>query len=331
MSDWLIVFLYTKRETLLKRAIETAFPGRVVSLHVPALGDAWSCDKEYLLNYFRRWVYDPEIWNGRVLTIYGTGHYHHFTYALTKLALERRGLDGFNWTYFHWDNHRDDWGRHNDRGELVVEMDCANFVDSIAHDHQGIPFLVGPDSYPRKDSQGYEVLGTHIPIYHNFFTQKMQRSQVWENNRTTSSQTGLELPSVRDLQETPVESYLTFDLDLLAQSEIVTHFDQNNDMTLRRICQMLDHVRPYKRVFSADILGYADEFHHPLSALTVVTLARKIMGGGVKRLLEYHTYAKRKQAARLNPWDEYWAYLEHPERESPVEEGELMEVLKWTS
>lgn len=329
MDNWTVVLLHTKQQTLLKSAVETAFSGRAVSFHIPTLAEAWQTDRKYLLDYFRRWVYDSGIWRDRVLTIYGTGWYHHFTYALTKLALERRGLDGFNWTYFHWDNHRDDWNWRNSNGILLDWLNCANFVDSIVYDHQGIPFFVGPDSYPRKDAEGYRIGGTEIPIYHNFFTKDLQESQSWPSLRPNPLQTGLELPSVRDLRETPVETYLTFDLDLLARSEIVTHFPQNDSMTLRRVCQMLDHVRPFKRVFGADILGYADEFHHPLSALTVVILARKVMGLGIQQLLEYHTNVKRRQAIRFNRWEGFWNMMDLPGRESPINEGELLEVLKW--
>jgi len=127
-------------------------------------------------------------------------------------------------------------------------------------------------------------------------------------------------------------------LDLLSHSEIVTNYDQNDDMTLRRVCQILDKVRPYKRIFSADILGFPDwNQHHALSCLTMIILARKIMGLGVDRLLGYHTKAKRQQAALFNNealgsrrcnWD-YWSILEDKERESPIEEGELLEVLNW--
>ncbi len=328
MNDWRVVVLHTRRETLLKRAVETAFPGSAVSIHVPALAEAWSCDKQYLLDYFRRHVYDSGLWNQRVLTIYGTGALHHFTYALSKLSLERRGLEGFNWTYFHWDHHRDDWGQRDHRG-LPGQLDCASFVDSIVHDHQGIPFMVGPDSYPRKDARGYQILGTNIPIYHNFFTKRLQRSQVWTSNRKSPLNTGLELPSVDDLRATPTETYLTFDLDLLTRSEIVTHYDQNDFMTLRRVCRMLDHVRPFKRIFGADILGYPnDDYHHPLSVLTVLILAHKVMGLGVQRLLEYHTHAKKRQAAALNVDYNFWDEMEEQYRESPITEGELLEVLR---
>jgi hypothetical protein len=118
---------------------------------------------------------------------------------------------------------------------------------------------------------------------------------------------------------------------------MVTNFDQNDDMTVRRVCKILDKVRPYKRVFSADLLGFPDGNRmHALSALTMIILARKIMGLGVTRLLKYHTEAKRRQAALINNeylgskrcnWD-YWSVLDDEHRESPIEEGELLEVLK---
>lgn len=337
MDDWQIVLLHTKKTTLLKRAFEAAFPGRVISLHVPDLGARSKAyaKKEDLVRYFRRHVFDPGVWRHRVLTVYGDGDFHHYTYALTKLALERRGMG--SWTYFHFDQHRDDWGDRGGDG-YADSLDCASFVDQIAHDHSATPFLVGPDAYAKRDSEGYTIRDKHIPIYHNFFTKELQRSQRWLNNgiQFEGKQTGVELPAVPDLRATPAESYLSFDLDLLARSEIVTNFDQNDHATVRRLCQILDHIRPHKRVFSADILGFPDwNKHHALSCLTMVILARKIMGLGVDRLLNHHTRAKKIQAAwfaggalnkyqmpRYDPFEEG--------RESPIVEGELMEILKWT-
>ena len=141
---------------------------------------------------------------------------------------------------------------------------------------------------------------------------------------------GTEIPSQRDLKVTPTPAYLTFDLDLLSRSEIVTNFDQNDDMTLRRVCQIMDHIRPHKRIFGADILGFPDwNQHHALSCLTMIILARKIMGLGVEKLLKYHTYAKRAQAGQINSQfrGDYWVDLENKSRESPIEEGELLEAL----
>lgn len=336
MQDWQIVLLHTRRTTLLKRAFEAAFPGRVVSLHVTELGKQRQeyVSKEDLVKYFQRYVYDSGIWQDRVLTVYGDGEFHHFTYALTRFALDRRGIG--DWTYFHFDNHRDDWGDRPKDG-YTTHLDCASFVDQIAHDYSAVPFMVGPDVYAKKDSEGYTIRKKRIPIYSNFFTQALQRSRKWESNRVLQGrQTGVELPASADLRSTPTETYLSFDLDLLARSEIVTNYDQNEGATVRRLCQILDKVRPHKRVFSADILGFPDwNAHHALSCLTMIILARKIMGLGVERLLKYHTYAKRVQAA----WSASGALNEHQEerydpynteRESPIEEGELMEILKWT-
>lgn len=333
MDDWQIVLLHTRQTTLLKRVFEAAFPGRVVSLYVPELARERKQEvrKQTLVDYFRREVFDSGIWRSRVLTVYGDGNFHHWTYALTRFALDRRGIG--EWTYFHFDQHRDDWGKSDSRG-LKSELDCASFVDQIAHDYSAIPFMVGPDVYPQKDSQGYRIAGKEIPLYHNYFTKDLQESRCWHNNVTPANLTGLELPAARDLRETPTESYLSFDLDLLSHSEIVTNYDQNDDMTLRRVCQILDKVRPYKRVFSADILGFPDwNKTHALSALTMVILARKIMGLGVERFLKYHTQAKQRQAGLFGGYwaEQYWKDLEDNHRESPIEEGELLEFLKWTS
>jgi hypothetical protein len=332
MNDWRIVLLHTRRSTLLRRAFEAAFPGRVVSLYVPALRNGGSklyVEKEDLLDYFYRNVYDPGIWRGRVLTIYGDGEFHHYTYALTRFALERRGIA--DWTYFHFDNHRDDWGNRGGDG-WTSELDCASFVDQIAHDYNATPFMVGPDVYAKKDAAGYHIRKKHIPIYSNFFTKEWQRSRRWRNNTELQGmQTGMELPATADLRATPAESYLSFDLDLLSPAEIVTNYDQNEGATVRRVCQILDKIRPHKRVFSADILGFPDwNNHHALSCLTMIILARKIMGLGVERLLKYHTYAKRVQAAwYASEYLKEWS-IDSEQRESPIEEGDLMEVLKWT-
>lgn len=327
MDDWQIVLLHTKRTTLLKRAFEAAFPGRVVSSYVPMLG-RWQyvegVEPQRLIDYFRRRVFDPGIWKNRVLTVYGDGNFHHYTYALTKLAAERRGLDdpkSRDWTYFHFDNHRDDWGQR-DRDGYNPQMDCAGFVDILSHDHGAVPFLVGPDTYPKKDSRGYVIRGEEIPIYHNWFTKARQKSCQWKSNAAlVDTMTGGELPSIPDLRETPTEAYLSFDLDYLAPSEIVTNYDQNANITVRRVGKILDRIRPFKRIFSADILGFPDDCTHPLSALTMIILARKIMGLGTSRLLAVQAEAKQKQAtAGFDSMDR--------ERTSPISEGELLEIVQ---
>ena len=326
-NDWKIVLLHTQKNTLLKRAFETSFGDRVLSLHVPTLGEekySWRTTRKALVNYFRRQVYDSGIWGGRVLTIYGDGELHHSTYALTQFARERRGLgyEGRDWTYFHCDQHRDDWGQRLPNGE-PYQIDCASFVDSIAHYHQAVPFMIGPEVYAKKDSQGYRIGGEEIPIYSNQFPKSMQESKGWRSNSVLQGLTDARrLPSRRDLRETPTESYLSFDLDLLSPTEIVTNYDQNEYMNLRSLVPILDRIREYKRIFSADMLGFPDTCEHPLSVLTMVILARKIMGMGTSRLFEYHTYAKRRQAGRKTNL-KYW------DRKSPIEEGELMELLKW--
>jgi hypothetical protein len=101
---------------------------------------------------------------------------------------------------------------------------------------------------------------------------------------------------------------------------MVTNYDQSNYMTLRSLGPLLRRIRQYKRIFSADLLGLPDDREHPLSALTMVILARKIMGMGTTKLLTLHSFAKRRQAGLRTR-------LTDPARMSPIEEGELMELL----
>lgn len=331
MNDWQIVLLHTRRSTLLKRAIETAFPGRAVSLHVPALSRGYGrgvwCSHEEVLSYFRRYVHDSGIWRNRVLTIYGDGDLHHYTYALSRLAAERRSLEGpeLSWTYFHVDNHRDDWGDRSEDGTTDY-LNCANFVDSLCHHHGAVPFMIGPEVYPAKDSRGYRMQGTEIPIYSNGFPQSLQRSRAWRTYKSPEcASEGTGLPVVDDLRTSPTPAYLSFDLDVLGRNEIVTNFGQNDYMTVQRLHRILDRIRPHKRVFSADILGFPDDCHHPLSALTVVLLARKVLGMGTKKLLGYHGWLKQKQAGLVSSGK---VNLDKRNRASPIEEGELLEVLR---
>ena len=57
----------------------------------------------------------------------------------------------------------------------------------------------------------------------------------------------------------------------------------------------------------------------------MIIVARKIMGMGTKKLLAYQGWLKQKQSALITNG---YIYLDDRERESPIEEGELLEVLK---
>lgn len=335
-SNWLILILHTRPKSILKDAFETAFPdGRVVSLFRPGLWDTeWMPTGPEMIDWFQRRVFDPGIWRHRVLTVYETGEYHHYTYALSYFAARRRALleqAGQNWTYFHFDNHRDDY-EFEGRQELGFSpyINFANFVDSLAYDHGAIPFLIGPDIYPDHDREGYRIRGTHIPIYSNYFKGSERAPGVWAGSPATKGLmhrglfTGAEMPSTQDLQATPRNAYLSFDLDVLSPTEMVTDYDQNYSMTLRRLISIASKVMSHKRVFGADILGLPHEYEHPLSVLNIVILARHIMGMGTSRLLSHQGSAKRKQARWLSRGN---GILRDPHRPSPINRDELMEIL----
>ena len=331
--DWNILLLHSKRETLLKTALEAAFPGKVISLFRPGLNDPWMSEcptTNEVWKYFRTRVFNPSIWSRRVLTIYGSGSLHHYTHSLTRLSTERRGFDPekLEWTYAHFDNHRDTWLDHSRGGNSI---NCGGFVDLIARDHGGVPFLIGTDVYPRKDIKGYSFSGRKIPIFSNYFSSKIKRKFPWHTYRGPGLRSftyATQLPSEEDLLLTPRPSYLSFDLDVLRSTELVSDFDHHHYMTLRRLCQIVDKVRGYKSIFGADILGMPDNCYHPLSALTVVILAKKILGGGIKNLLSFHTHAKRVQAPLIRQYKNIYKFEDDHERPSPITESQLLEVLK---
>jgi hypothetical protein len=113
-------------------------------------------------------------------------------------------------------------------------------------------------------------------------------------------------------------------LDLLPYSEMSTDYDQNEAMSLRRLCQILNRVRRYKQVFGADLLGASEEYDHPLSCLTMVILARKILGLGTKRLLRHHARAKQQQLRVCGPHDNYF---DDEDRDRLLTSEQLLEIL----
>lgn len=330
MDNWLVVVLHNQPDSILKDVFETAFPkGRVVSLFRPGLWDhSWTPTGPEMVDWFRRRIYDPGIWRHRVLTVYESGYYHHYTYALSRLAAKRRGLlerEAWNWTYFHFDNHRDDYEfADREKHGRSSFLSYGNFVDSLAYDHGALPFLIGPNVYPEHDARGYLINRFHIPIYSNSFPRRVARSRNWQGHRRYPT-TGTHLPCQEDLVNTPQDAYLSFDLDVLAPSEIVTDFDQNEYMTLRRLCQIVDRVREHKRVFGADLLGLPHPYPHPLSVLTMLILARKVMGMGISKLLAHHTHAKRLQSL-AQAKDAH--LLGRRNRKSPLSKAELLEIIR---
>lgn len=323
-SDWQIILL-ASRNSLLKKGFKASFGEKVIVLNVPELGKERKnhrTTREDLLSYFRRHVYDSGIWRQRILTVYGSGSMHHYTFALHKLALQQRTIRKS--TLMLFDQHRDTWGRRNKDG-LSNYLTCSNWFDQTVCAHNATPFMVGPDCYPAHDSRGFEINGNRIPVYHNYFTKTLQASRKWRSNTPPANQTGYEMPAVADLRETPRNAYLTFDLDLLGRSEIITEFDQNDGFKLRRLLQIIDQIRKHKRIFSADMLGFPEwNQTHSLSVLTMLILARKIMGLGINRLLEYHTHYKRVQGQLAKSNRNF--YRAH-HRQSPIGEEDLLEIV----
>ncbi len=158
----------------------------------------------------------------RTLAIYGNGGYHHYTYGLCKAA-DKLSKE---YCYIHFDHHSD-YAVSYSEGRIT----CGSFVGEILQDtHAQSAFFVG--------SLPWGSANTHT-------------------NFITKSRKGSEIDSLDNiLKKTPDDVYMSFDLDVMDESEILTDFSRGT-MKADKLLQMISAIKRKKRVISADILGYA--------------------------------------------------------------------------
>lgn len=197
---------------------------------------------------------------GKVLTLYGYGGYHHYTYGLCNAIAHKRSK---NYTYFHIDNHSD--------ANLKFDNDtlgCDSFVTNILEEPgaKDILFL---------GNEGYEN-----------YTSIKQKVLISGNVKKILQ---------RVLKEKPQQDvYLSFDLDILNKKDIMTPFPQGI-LELKHLLNILDIIQEEKNIISADILGHGGYTNgYPKSLLVYAALAAKLTGKDTKNLEEAHNYFRRK-------------------------------------
>lgn len=232
----------------------------------------WSITKSNLIREVQEIFKDINVLGKKILTLYGDGNRHHFTYGLcTEIARKKSE----NYMYLQIDNHTDSI-KNND--SLLY---CGAFVEDILEDAgAGDVLLIGAEN------------GTN------------------NLNRKLLSQTTL--TSDRAKEELKIELkekllknvYASLDLDLLKNTEILTSYGQG----ILRLCHLLDIIKTIKEeknIISADILGYTNNLNYnyqihylntdPASLLTYAALAAKITGRDTKELEKLHSYFKTRR------------------------------------
>lgn len=167
----------------------------------------------------------------RKLVVYGSGNFHHYTYGLCMHA--SRMCQDFG--YIHFDHHND-YNIEPER-EIRGEIACGTFVKTILEDtNASAALFVG--SRPPK-----EALINGIP--HPYIYE--------EHLRTHSRFNKLE----RLLKQLPDDVYLSFDLDVMCKSAIITAWDQGN-LKIHELMKAISIIKKNKNIIGADILGYGD-------------------------------------------------------------------------
>ncbi|MEK6878561.1 MAG: arginase family protein, partial [Nanoarchaeota archaeon] len=171
-----------------------------------------------------------------LITVYGHGGYHHHTYGFTALALEKIKPIG-EVGYVHFDNH-------NDLGILEPHnyLGCGSFVLKLCKDRGMTPFLIG--QYFNK---------TVTDIFKNAKYVVQNNSYKGEYRILPSGR----LPK-KFVNELSPNLYLSFDLDLLSDTQINTGYNQGI-VTLPQLLTMVKQISKKHNIISADILGFTRE------------------------------------------------------------------------
>ena len=203
---------------------------------------------------------------GKILTIYGHGDFHHYTYGLCNTIAKTRSDD---YAYIHIDNHPD--ARYN----YDCTLGCGSFVRNILEEPEAKTlFLLGNGSY----------------LSEQYLT--VEQKTLIDNTKRTTQRALKKIPSQ--------DVYVSMDLDILTRKEINTGYNQGK-LKLNHMLNTIRTIKSEKNMISADMLGYDGKDRglplasYGTSLLTYATLAAEITGKDTKELKKLHTYFKKNK------------------------------------
>jgi arginase family enzyme len=200
------------------------------------------------------------ILEGKILTLYGSGYYHHYTYGLCDAISRERSKD---YTYLHIDNHPDSC--YNSNGHIG----CGSFVEHILEEPEAKDIiLIGPTNNPK------------------------ERALISQEEIVSKKAKEITRKILREKQQPDV--YSSFDLDVLDEKEIETYYNRGI-LKLKHLLDLIDIMREEKNIISADILGYNGGSSNYANLITYAALAAKLVGKDTKELEKLHNYFKSKR------------------------------------
>lgn len=173
---------------------------------------------------------------GKPLTVYGHGSYHHYTYGLVGNVMPQRTKE---FLYIHIDYHTDagvckskcNCGTpHGLHSKCGMSIGCGSFVMELK-DHGAKNFLfVGTDmacGWKRKEY--------------------IRQDQLLQSDYVSLLAEQLQRKRCQDV-------YISMDLDVLTNTEIPTGYGRGK-ITLRHLLDILTTIKEHKNILGADILG----------------------------------------------------------------------------
>lgn len=191
----------------------------------------------------------------RKLVMYGNGFYHHYTYGLCKHA-DRFSDD---YAYIHFDHHPD-YRYSFEKNRLG----CGSFVERIVSTgdtNASTALFIGSEA-----TKLVEVLGIPLPIPIAAYNHIMEEDILMNGMK----------PVKKNLSKLPHDVYLSFDLDVMDETEIRTDYSRGS-LKAGTLLGIIETIKQSKRIIGADILGFADTTLDIKSAELYLMIAESLL------------------------------------------------------
>jgi arginase family enzyme len=178
--------------------------------------------------------------NGRTLektplVVYGSGHYHHYTYGLCHELADKRSQ---RYTYVHID-------QHTDFGTIIPHifsglLSCGNFVTQILEDTNAKPSVHIGQTYPYNPLSCLNARASDLRFITNL-----------KENQKRFKRTNNLFSCMRP------EVYVTIDLDVL-NGYVRTDYGKGY-LTLKQLLRTLTQIKQRRKIIGLDICGLTED------------------------------------------------------------------------